>query len=80
MVQLQVGPSYGRKMMTGYLRGVKGVRVAEVRVGGALRELNPAASSRRAETAGRSLNPRTYHADYFGHKLHFDQNEKLAQA
>ena len=66
--------------MTGYLRGAKQVMAGEVRVGTILRELNPSASSRRAETAGRSLNPRTYHADYFGHKLHFDQNEKLFKA
>ena len=64
--------------MTGYLRGVKGVRASEGRVGAALRELNPNASNRRAETAGRSLNPKTYRADYFGHKIHIDQNEKLA--
>ena len=24
------------------------------------------------------MNPIPYHADYFGHKLHLDQNEKLA--
>ena len=27
--------------------------------------------------AGRSFNPKAYKADYFGHKLHVDQNEKL---
>ena len=27
--------------------------------------------------AGRSFNPKVYKADYFGHKLHVDQNEKL---
>ena len=25
----------------------------------------------------RQVNPIPYHADYFGHKMHFDQNEKL---
>lgn len=25
----------------------------------------------------RSFNPIPYHAEYFGHKLHMDQNEKL---
>ena len=63
--------------MDGYLRGVKGVRASERRVGDALREINPTAANNRAVTAGRSLNPRTYTADYFGHKLHIDQNEKL---
>jgi len=32
--------------------------------------------ARRSSTA-RLENPKTYHADYFGHKLHCDQNEKL---
>lgn len=32
--------------------------------------------ARRSETA-RLLNPMPYHADYFGHKFHCDQNEKL---
>ena len=27
--------------------------------------------------AGRSFNPKVHKADYFGHKLHIDQNEKL---
>ena len=27
--------------------------------------------------AGRSFNPKVYKADYFEHKLHVDQNEKL---
>ena len=27
--------------------------------------------------AGRSFNPKVYKADYFGHKLHVDKNEKL---
>lgn len=39
----------------------RGIRIGKTKVG----------------TAGRSLNPRVYHADYFGHKIHFDQNEKL---
>ena len=28
--------------------------------------------------AGRSFNPKVYKADYFGHKLYVNQNEKLA--
>ena len=63
-------------MMDGYLRS-NGVRVGERRVGKSLRKVNPHASARRAQTAGRSLNPKVYKADYFGHKLHIDQNEKL---
>ena len=32
--------------------------------------------ARRTATA-RQTNPVPYHADYFGHKLHIDQNEKM---
>ena len=35
----QVGPSYGRKMMTGYL-AAKSIGVSEVRVGRALRAVH----------------------------------------
>ena len=63
--------------MTGHLRS-KGHRIGEKRVGKSLGRINPGAQSRRTETAGRSLNPKQYRADYFGQKLHVDQNEKLA--
>ena len=32
----------------------------------------------RNTNTARQTNPYPYHADYFGHKLHMDQNEKLA--
>ena len=38
---------------------------------------SPASHQIRHETAGKSLNPKRYNADYFGHKVHMDQNEKL---
>jgi hypothetical protein len=38
-VYFQVGPSYGRKMMTGYLKA-KGLGVSEVRVGQSLRAVH----------------------------------------
>ena len=72
----QVGGSYGRKMMTGFLRA-KGIVAGERRIGDALRRVNPTSNARRSDTAGRSLNPKVYTAEYFGHKLHLDQNEKL---
>ena len=31
----------------------------------------------RQDRADQQLNPIPYQADYFGHKLHVDQNEKL---
>ena len=63
-------------MLTGSLRS-KGVQVGETKVGQILKNIAPAAQHRRKDTAGRSLNPKVYQADYFGHKIHYDQNEKL---
>lgn len=37
----------------------------------------PAAHSRRNQTAGRPTNPIPYQANFYGQKLHVDQNEKL---
>ena len=63
-------------MMTGVLRS-KSIRVCEGKIGKTLKRLDPTAQIQRAVTAGRSLNPKCYNADYFGHKIHIDQNEKL---
>ena len=62
--------------MTGLLRS-KGVCVSEGKVRQSLKRLDPASHQIRHETAGRSLNPKCYNADYLGHKVHLDQNEKL---
>ena len=62
--------------MTDYLRS-SGVNVSGVKVRKALKRVNPEAQHHRATTASRSLNPKIYRADYFGNKLHMDQNEKL---
>lgn len=63
-------------MMNGLLRS-EGIKVGEVKVGRSLKRLNPVAHQRRSECLGRALNPKCYRADYFGHKVHIDQNEKL---
>ena len=37
----------------------------------------PAYQARRNTSTARQMNPIPYAADYFGHKLHINQNEKL---
>ena len=64
-------------MMTGYVRQKHNFPLAEKRVGAALSMVSPryTAQSRRSTTI--AVNPIPYRADYFGHKLHIDQNERL---
>ncbi|KAK0139801.1 hypothetical protein N1851_023290 [Merluccius polli] len=72
---LQNGPSFGRKLMTGFL-ATKGVKASEGRVGKVLRKMHPPYHAEH-ESSSRNLNPVPYNADYLGHKIHVDQNEKL---
>ena len=72
---VKVGGNYGRKMMTGCLRSM-GVSVSERKVENALKKICPSTQGERCMQAGRSFNPKVYKADYSGHKLHVDQNEK----
>ena len=55
----------------------QGVRVSQQRVGESLRRVNPGYQHTRRTATARQLNPVPYCADYFGHKLHIDRNEKL---
>ena len=73
---IQVGPVYGRKTMTGLLAS-QGLKVSQARVGESLRRTNPQYHQKRCTSAAVRLNPFPYTADYFGHKVHVDQNEKL---
>jgi len=67
-------------MIAGYLRQkYQGIIFAETRVGKALAKVNPRYHNRRRNHTARLINPIPYRADYFGHKLHVDQNEKLAR-
>ena len=63
-------------MMTSLLRS-KGICVNEGKVRQSLKIFNPVSHQIRHKTTGRSLNPKCYNADYFGHKVHMDQIEKL---
>ena len=73
----QVGLSYGRRTMNGYLRQKHNIKVDETRVGKALKVASPINNQIRRSGTSRAVNPISYRADYFGHKIHFDQNEKL---
>ena len=73
---LQVGPTYGRKMMTGLLSS-QGVYVNQQRVKESLCRVAPAYQNARRTDTARQTNPAPYRADYVGHKLHLDQNEKM---
>ncbi|XP_041960405.1 uncharacterized protein LOC121718985 isoform X2 [Alosa sapidissima] len=66
---------YGRKTMKGYL-ATKGIRACHMRVGAAMQAVRPHYHEGRQRGA-RNLNPVPYRAEYFGEKLHMDQNEKL---
>ena len=63
---LQVGPTYGRKMMTGYLRQTLGTAVGQNRVGAALSKAHPGNHRTRQNKSERKTNPIPYRADYFG--------------
>ncbi|KAI4819230.1 hypothetical protein KUCAC02_004486 [Chaenocephalus aceratus] len=54
----------------------KGIRASEGRVGRVLRETNQPYHADRYRRL-KNLNPVPYSAEYMGHKLHIDQNEKL---
>ena len=72
----QVGPTYGRKTMKGFLaRG--GIRAGQRQIAAVLPYANPDYHRKRQTSSAKLLNPIPYHASYFGHKVHIDQNEKL---
>ena len=73
---LQVGPVYGRKTMAGLLSS-QGLKVSQTRVGESLKRTNPHYHHQRCTSTAALINPFPYSAEYFGHKVHVDQNEKL---
>lgn len=64
-------------MLTGYMKS-KGLLVGENKVMKLLHEISPTATAQRRGGV-RISNPIPYQATHFGHKIHFDQNEKLLQ-
>ena len=75
----KVGTTYGRKMITGYVRHSTGLRLGAHSVGRALKRVNPKQHRERQTSITRHLSPVPYFAEYFGNKLHLDQNEKLVR-
>ena len=71
---IQVGPVYGRKTMTCLLTS-QGLKVRQTKVGESLRRTNITRSDALQLPGRWILFP--YTADYFGHKVHLDENEKL---
>ena len=74
----KVGPTYGRKMMKGFIKHTFKVGISQKRIGKALAFVSPGYQERRQNDTARQVNPIPYRADYFGHKMHTDQNEKIA--
>ena len=63
-------------MMTGLLAS-QNVRCSEQRIGASLHRVNPGYHAKRQRSAARIYNPSLYRANYFGEKIHVDQNEKF---
>ena len=72
----QVGPTYGRKTMKGFL-ACGGIRAGQRQIAAVLPYANPAYHHKRQTSTAKLLNPIPYHASYFGHKVYIDQNEKM---
>ena len=49
----------------------------ETKIGKVFDEINLEAQRKSQNTASCSLNPKVYNGIYFGHKIYYDQNEKL---
>ncbi|KXJ05648.1 hypothetical protein AC249_AIPGENE8359 [Exaiptasia diaphana] len=72
----KVGPTYGRKMIKGKLE-VENIRVHDKRISASLARVTPGYQQLRRQNTARQVNLLPYNAHYFGHKVHYDQNEKL---
>ena len=64
-------------MLKGYFRK-QGVNICSKRIGASLASVAPVYHQQRLTRTERATNPLPYYAQYFGHKIHMDQNEKIA--
>ena len=53
------------------------IRVHDKRISRSLQRVAPQYHQQREQNTAKLVNPIPYKADYFGHKIHLDQNEKL---
>ena len=63
-------------MITRFLSS-QSIRFSQVHIGAALKTITPECHARRQANAHRQTNPVPFAANYFGGKVHIDQNEKL---
>ena len=66
-------------MMTGHIRHSTGLCLGMNKVGQALKRANPEQHREQQTLSTRHFNHIPYYAEYFGHRLHLDQNENLIQ-
>ena len=64
-------------MMKGFVRSNHNLNISQRRVSEAMKRVSPNYHQARVNRTGRQTNPIPYRSDYFGHKVHMDQNEKL---
>ena len=53
------------------------IKVHDKRISESLRRVTPEYHQQRVQNTAKLPNPKPYKANYFGHKFHLDQNEKL---
>ena len=63
-------------MVKGYMTSCR-ITAGDKRIGKALSVVSPLYQVQRNSNTARQTNSFPFHVDYFGHKLHMDQNEKL---
>ena len=75
----KIGTTYGRKMMTGYIRHATGLCLGVNCVGRAVKRVNLQQHRERQISITCHLNPVPCFVEYFGHKLHLSPQASLEQ-